>query len=175
MCIRDSRVVQSYGGALDMSFDQPWDAGRYQRIDPDQLPPDLFVLINPSPGASSGVVHNDVRSRYEQGERAVVDAMATFAGLATEGAQSLAAGDLGRWPDLVDRAYDTRAAIWHLTESDRSMVALARSHGAAAAFAGSGGAMVCVPRPHTDLAELRNASQLGGFQLHSVVPGSAVH
>ena len=149
------RVVQSYGGVLDMAFDVAWDPSRYRRISADLVPNSLMVLIDPGSAVSSDVVHTDIRGRFDAGDPEVTEAMVTFAALAADGAHALRSRDLTGLADLVDTAYDTRASIWHITERDRQMMGLARAHNAAAAFAGSGGAMVCVPRPSTDIAALR--------------------
>ena len=62
-------------------------AGVYERIDPAVLPP-LYVAFSTDVSEPTEIVHNNLRARYEQGEKAVVDAMGRFAELTVEGPRS---------------------------------------------------------------------------------------
>ena len=155
------RVVQSLGGLLDMRFDEPWDATRYERLDPAGLPP-LVVAWDVRSGVPSGTIHAPVRERWEAGDAEVVAAIDRFAELAGEGRAALDAGSAAStWPALADEAFDLRSRFWSIDERDRAMVATVRAVGGGAALAGSGGAIVghfddpdLVPVASAALAEL---------------------
>ena len=136
------RVVQAFGGLLDMRFDEPWDAERYERLDPTGLPACILAWTE-DPGEHSGAVHAPVRDRWRAGESEVVEAMRRFASLAADGRKALDAGHASEvWPDLADEAFDLRTRFWSITDTDIDMVDAIGSVGGGASLAGSGGAVV---------------------------------
>ena len=118
----------------------PW---QVERLDPALLPT-TYVAWRDGVGESSGVIHSDVRARFEAGHLDVVTAMNRFAKLATEGRDALVAGDVRGLMAAVDDNFDNRARIWPIAPDDANMVKLGRSLGAAVKQAGSGGAVVGV-------------------------------
>ncbi|KAA3608053.1 MAG: hypothetical protein DWQ01_13320 [Planctomycetota bacterium] len=155
------RVIQALGGLLRMDFSRPWPP-RVERLDPFQLPA-LFLAWDPNPGQSSGVVHDRIRQRWQQGEPKVRAVMASLAELAPAGVDCLRQGDDAAFRRLVDRNFDLRASIWTISDRDRSMVELGRNHGAAVKFAGSGGAVVVFPQREDDLPRLMDHYRQAGF------------
>jgi glucuronokinase len=141
------RVVQAYGGAVFMDFDQATmleqGHGVYTRLDPASLPP-LFLAYTAG-GSESGKVHNDVRYRYEAGDPAVVAAMREFAEYAVAARDALAAGDHAWFGAVMDQNFDLRRRIYGdkaIGRRDMEMIDVARGHGCAAKFSGSQGAVV---------------------------------
>jgi glucuronokinase len=67
--------------------------------------------------------------------------MATWARYAEEGRTALRAGDFATLDRLVDANFDLRAKIYRINEGNVEMIWAARSAGASANFAGSGGAI----------------------------------
>lgn len=142
------RVIQVYGGLVYMDFSREalveicgLPCGRYERLDPALLPP-LYVAYSEEVGEPTEVFHNHLRARYEQGEAAVVAAMRQFAHLAQEARSALIARQPARLGPLIDRNFDLRRAICRLPEPHTRMIEVARSVGATAKFAGSGGAII---------------------------------
>ena len=136
------RVVQAMGGLVDMRFDEPWDANRYERLDPDLLPR-CILAWSEDPGEHSGVVHAPVRDRWEAGDTDVVAAMERFAALAVEGRQALNDGSASDvWPSLAAEAFELRTRFWSITDTDVEMVEAIASAGGGASLAGSGGGVV---------------------------------
>jgi glucuronokinase len=88
------------------------------------------------------VFHNTLRERWLRGDAEVVAAMETWAGYAAEGRACLLKRDYARLSQLVDANFDLRAKIHRIDPGNREMVMMARSAGASANFAGSGGAIV---------------------------------
>lgn len=133
------RVVQAYGGLVFMDFA----TGRHERLDPAGLPP-LLVAWRASAAAPSGEVHDDLRRRHARGEASVLRALATLAACAREARAAVAGGDGASLARCVDASFDARAGMLTLDPRHVELVHRARAAGAAANFAGSGGAVVCV-------------------------------
>lgn len=141
------RVVQCYGGLVFMDFaPRPGAAsgrGIYQRLD-GALLPRLYLAYLQEAGASSGVVHADLRRRFDAGEAAVVGAMRRLAGLAHEARARLLRRDHAGFANALDSGFDVRREVCELDPRHERMVDVARGAGASATFAGSGGAIVGV-------------------------------
>jgi len=142
------RVIQVYGGVAAMEFGherveccEGFDCGEYRRLDPAQLPR-LYVAYSTDAGEPTEVFHNRLRERFDDGDPEVLAAMDRFAELTTEGIESLAEGDPQRLHRLIDANFDIRASICQLPDKHVAMVEAARSAGASAKFAGSGGAII---------------------------------
>jgi len=115
--------------------------GHYEPIDPDLLPP-LFIAYRTALAEGSEVFHNNIRDRWLRGDPEVVQAMKYFASYAEEVRTLLVAGrgpEIGPW---LDRNFDRRRSIYNIDPANVEMVMRARSVGATAKFAGSGGAIV---------------------------------
>ncbi len=154
------RVIQVYEGLVSMDFGKEvmrethglWH-GVYERLDPALLPP-VYLAYKADVSEPTEVFHNDIRARFNRGEEVVVNAMRTFADLAKRGCVALAVGDAAELARLMDANFDTRRSIYRLPPGQIEMVEAARSTGASAKFAGSGGAIVGVYRDAATFAEL---------------------
>ena len=139
------RVVQAYEGLVYMDFDRSLmrrrGFGRYERLDPAILP-NLYVAYRTNLSEGTEVFHNDLRERFEAGERSVVAAMDGWASMAERGRAALLAGDKGAFERLIDANFDLRAKIYRIGSENLRMVEAARQAGATAKFAGSGGTII---------------------------------
>ena len=158
------RVIQAHEGFLDMDFSGPPGQVRTTRLDPGLLPP-LYLAWTSQPGERSGIAHDDIRARWEAGDPAVQRAMARFPRIAAAGRACLERGDVVGLGACVDENFDTRAAIWPLRASDRQLVKTGRAAGAAVKFCGSGGSVVGVLRPDTELAAVEAAHRAAGHRV----------
>jgi glucuronokinase len=156
------RVIQVFGGLVYMDFarevmrtDCGYQCGIYERLDPAWLPP-LYIAYCVEGGEPTEVLHNPLRARYNQGDPEVVDAMQKFASLAAQARTALLHRDRELLSRLMDENFDTRRKICQLHPMHVEMVEVARSTGASAKFAGSGGATIGVYRDETMYAELKN-------------------
>ena len=142
------RVIQIYEGVVYMDFDSAREQIRdgykcyaYEPLDPGQLPP-LFVAYDDSLSEPTEVFHNDIRGRYDRGEEQVVEAMKRCAEFAAQGREALLSGDAIRLGYLMEENFEVRRSIYQLPAWQVRMIEVARKCGAAANFAGSGGAII---------------------------------
>lgn len=139
------RVIQAYEGAVFMDFDreamESRGHGNYEELDPGLLPP-LYIAYSTQLSEGTEVFHNDIRGRFNRGDRQVIDAMQEWAGLAQKVRDLLVAGRGGEIGPLLDANFDLRRKLYRLSEGNLEMVETARSVGATAKFTGSGGAIV---------------------------------
>jgi glucuronokinase len=154
------RVAQVYEGLTYMDFDKEFMGehghGRYEPLDPGLLPP-LYIAYQTELAESSEVFHNDIRKRYDAGERKVIDAMTTIAGLASQARPCLLERDYETLAQLMNRNFDERRSIYNLNPKHIRMVELARGIGASAQFAGSGGSVVGAYRDEAMFKQLKRA------------------
>jgi len=144
------RVVQCYEGAVYMDFSQKNEKVSgglthyyYEPLNLALLP-NIYVAYHTALSEPTEIFHNDIRSRYNRGEEMVIDAMRRFAELAEEGRKTLLVGDVARLGALIDENFDTRCQLYQLPSWQVQMVETARTCGASAKFAGSGGAIIGV-------------------------------
>lgn len=147
------RVIQVYEGMVYMDFGRPhmrersgWACGVYEELHPSHLPPlylayysrdDTSEFVKPSTHKLSSVAE-----RFERGDAAVVGAMRELADLVEQAREALAACDWERLGLVMNRNFDVRRSIYELSPGNIQMVEAARSVGASAKFAGSGGAIL---------------------------------
>ena len=154
------RVIQALGGLQYMDFSGPDEIGIHESLDPDLLPP-LLLAWPEEPGTPSGDVHRALWERWSAGDSAVRQSIAGFAEIADTGRQALLDGDTTTFCDAVDANFDLRRSIFTLDDDQAALVTAARAAGAAAKFCGSGGAIVAVPRPGTDLDAVADSLESG--------------
>jgi glucuronokinase len=169
------RVILVYEGMVYMDFarerEQIIDGFKcyhYEPLDPERLPP-LYLSYHPGLSEPTEIFHNEIRGRYDRGEPTVVDAMQHFAALAAAAREALLAGDVERLAQLMNENFDTRRRIYNLPPWQLAMVEAARSCGASAKFAGSGGAIIGAYRDEKMFEELR--ARLNELECRTIKPG----
>ena len=144
-CGFQDRVIQIYNGLVFMDFERSFveanNHGRYERLDPKLLP-NVYVAFDPNRAEESGRAHRKVKRLFEEKRPDILAAMSEFADIARQGRDALVAGRTDLIPALVNANFDLRDRIFNVAELNRQMVMTARSSGASAKFAGSGGAIV---------------------------------
>jgi len=139
------RVVQVYQGLIYMDFDKEImksrGYGKYEYMDVSLLPK-LYVAFTDELGEPTEVFHNDIRHRFDQGEKAVVAAMKYWATLTDKFRRCIEAGQLEKAGPLIDANFDRRTKLYRMSLDNMLMVKTARSTGVSAKFTGSGGAIV---------------------------------
>ena len=141
------RVIQVYEGLVYMDFRQDLMTsrgyGEYERLDPALLPK-MYLAYRTSLSEGTEVFHNNVRERWNNGDPHVVAAMHRWAEIAAEGREALVGRDYMKLNRLVNENFDLRLNIYDVGHGNIEMIEAARSVGASANFAGSGGAVAGV-------------------------------
>lgn len=142
------RVIQVYDGMVYMDFDKAkmqteseLQYGAYEPLEFDPSIP-LYIAFKTEESEPTEVLHNNLRARYDLGDPAVVEGMKQFARFAEQGKEALVCCDYERLNQLINANFDLRRKLCRLPEGQVEMIEVARSCGASAKFAGSGGAIV---------------------------------
>ena len=156
-CGFQDRVIQMYGGLVYMDFRKDYveanNKGIYEELDP-RLIRNVYVAFDPNRAEESGKAHKKVRRLFEEKKSDIIGAMNEFADIARQGRDALIAGNHGEVHRLVNANFDLRDKVFDVAEENRRMVMVARSVGASAKFAGSGGAIVGTYEDEKQFAEL---------------------
>ena len=138
------RVIQVYEGLVYMDFRKDLMTtrgyGEYEQLDPGLLP-NMYLAYRTSLSEGTEVFHNNVRERWNRGDAQVIGAMHRWAEIAAEGRAALVKKDYTKFNRLIDENFDLRLAIYDVGRGNLEMIEAARSTGASANFAGSGGAI----------------------------------
>ncbi len=152
------RVIQVYEGVVYMDFAkaimQKQGYGNYEPLDP-QLLPKVYVAYRDDLSEPTEVFHNDIRQRFERGEKQVVNAMHYWADLTDKVKHCLLDGHLDKIDSLLNAGFDKRRQIYRISSDNLRMVETARATGASATFTGSGGAIVGNYQDERMFTELR--------------------
>ena len=164
------RVAQVYEGCVYMNFakevmkiEDGFVVGEYEELPVSLLPP-LYVSYSVDCSEPTEVFHNNLRFRYNQGEPAVVSAMQHCADLTVRARDALLAGHHYLLPPLLDGNFDIRRSICQLPKEQILMIETARSCGASANFAGSGGAIVGTYPDETAFVKLKEEMEKIGCE-----------
>ena len=154
------RVAIAYQGIVFMDFSRPLletrGYGDYTHLDPNLLPP-LYIAYREDLSEGTEVYHNDLRARWNAGEKEVVEAMSYWADITVGFREAMLKGDRAEMRKLMDANFDKRASLYNVGDGNRELVATARSVGASANFAGSGGAIVGIYDGEEHLKQLEAA------------------
>ncbi|NVM04291.1 MAG: GHMP kinase [Candidatus Helarchaeota archaeon] len=138
------RVVQVYNEPVFMDFNENTmkknGYGIYKLINPDLFPP-LFLAYKLDL-THKDIAHNDVRVRWEKGDRIIRETMVKIGEIAKEGYETLKKRNFEKFNKHINKNFDLRASIYPITEKNLQMIKLARSVGATSKFPGSGGAII---------------------------------
>jgi glucuronokinase len=170
------RVIQTYGGTVYMDFNREiidkLGHGLYEQMD-SRLLPNMFLAYTDNPGKDSGKMHNEVRFRFNQGDKEIINAMATFASYAQEAKHALEEKDYKRFGQLMNMNFDLRRSIYGdkvIGEDSLLMIEIARNLGAPAKFPGSGGAVIGMYEDDEQFNKLREDYISHGFRFTRVLP-----
>ena len=151
------RVIQAYEGCVYMDFDKKYmeehNHGKYQSIDPILLPK-LYMAYKTDLSKVSGVVFNNLKERYSNGDELVHKTMQELANVAEEGRQAILDRDYNTLNQLINRNFDLRCKIMNISESNMEMIQIARASGASAKFSGSGGSIIGMYKDDETLSKL---------------------
>jgi glucuronokinase len=161
------RVIQVYEGLVYMDFSRAqmqekngYQHGVYERLDASLLPP-LYLAYRPDAGKPKQV-------RLQPDDPKVQAAMARLASLTQQGRAAILSGDAETLGRLMDENFDIRRQLYTIRSDHLQMVELARSVGACANFAGSGGAIIGPYRDEAMWLMLKAAFESAGCQVIKV-------
>ena len=159
-CGLQDRVIQNYEGIVYMDFDKALlesrGYGNYEQLTPPHMPP-IYVAYDPARAEVSDVPHRNLRDLFNRGDRAVVDAMKKYRELTDRGRDALMSSDWKTLSEVVNANFDLRQTIMNIAPENVRMVQVARSTGASAKFAGSGGAICGLYRDGRQYQQLVDA------------------
>lgn len=139
------RVAQVYEGLTYMDFNKEFmdhnGHGLYESLDKNLLH-NIYIAYQSNSAEPSEVFHNNIRQRFESGEKLVVDSINQIADLAAQGREALLKHDYPTLNNLMNKNFDIRRKIYNLNPRHIQMVESARAVGASAKFAGSGGTII---------------------------------
>jgi len=154
------RVVQVYEGIVYMDFERTHleknGYGIYEPLSPPTMPP-LYVAFDPARAEVSDVPHRNLRALYDAGDPTVLAAMQKFRDLTDRARAALTQGDWDELGAVMNANFDLRRTIINIAPENLRMVEVARSIGASAKFAGSGGAIVGLYRDGRQYQQLSDA------------------
>ncbi len=195
------RVVQTYGGLVHMDFTPRGNSlarapsqitmealtdmkpgGRYTPCDPSLLPA-LYLAYNTQVGGDSGAVHNTVKERWGRRDPELVRCMQELGTYADESLQALLVRDYMHFAACFAKNFSMRRRLYGdavVGEKNIAVVMIIESHGMAAKFTGSGGAILCVRNDTASTAGtfyaeaqeklLRTVLQTHGFEFVRILP-----
>ena len=139
------RVIQAWEGCVYMDFEKEHlsenNYGKYERID-TRLLPKLYLAYKNELSKISGKVLNNIRQKYDSGDKMVIETLEGIASCAEKGREAILKKDYETLNNLIDRNFDLRCKIMNISDSNMEMVNTARKCGASAKFSGSGGAII---------------------------------
>ena len=139
------RVAQVYEEPVFMDFEEGFfrrhGYGQYETFDPGLLR-NLYIAYRTDLSEGSEVIHNDLRKRFNQGDRKVIEAMSRFAEITEEARTCLRDNNYNQLAHLLDANFALRKSIMQIDRRNMAMVELARELGSPAKFTGSGGAII---------------------------------
>ncbi|GMH32203.1 hypothetical protein BSKO_00037 [Bryopsis sp. KO-2023] len=141
------RVIQVYGGCVFMDFSkdhmESLGRGRYTSLAVDGLPSLWLMLSRES--KDSGEIHKGTKEKWLAGDSRIIEGMQQIAELAEKGREALEKKDFEAVGRLMDENFYLRRRLYGdavVGEMTVKMVEMAKSVGAHANNAGSGGAVV---------------------------------
>jgi glucuronokinase len=141
------RVIQTYEGLVYMDFDREQvertGGGHYEELNPEKRP-QIYVAYDPDRAEVSDVPHRNLRKLWDDGDTQVHEAMQKLRELTDAGRRAILDFDMQELHRVTDANYEVRKTIMQVAPENDRMVQVARSVGASAKFAGSGGAIVGV-------------------------------
>lgn len=165
------RVIQVYQGLVFMDFDKTLmkkkGHGQYEQMNPKLLPP-LYIAYQEDLSEVSGKTHNNVRERFNLGDKKVVAAMRYWANLTDQVRNVLVNDQKEKLGPLLDKNFNKRRSIYKISAGNIRMVETARALGASAKFTGSGGAIVGTYKDQKMLNRLKK--ELGKFGVRIIKP-----
>lgn len=154
------RVAQAFEKPVFMDFNkaimEKQGYGNYEVLRAGDMK-NMYIAFRKNLSEGTEVVHNNLRARYNIGEKVVLEAMQKWAGLTDAYREALKKDDQQAIHDLINENFDLRRSLIPISQGNIQMVETARSVGASAKFTGSGGAIIGTYTDETMFENLKNA------------------
>lgn len=165
------RVIQVYEDLVYMDFDrqnmEEQGYGYYEKLEIEALP-NFYVAYSEDLSQGTEVFHNNIRQRYDDGDKKIHQAMTEFAEITDSFKEALEQNDLSAMHELINRNFNLRASLFQLSKKNWDLVNTARNVGASAKFCGSGGAIVGIY--HDEKMFKRLSAELSKIQAKVLKP-----
>ncbi len=165
------RVAQAYEQPVFMDFSkaimEKRGFGDYETFDHRKLK-NIYIAYHTDLSEGSEVFHNNIRTRFEEGDQQVISTMQQFAAITVKAKKSIEKGDLETLHQLMNENFDLRASMYQIGRENLKMIGLARKIGASAKFTGSGGAIIGLYKDDRMLKEL--TAMLKDNQIEVIIP-----
>jgi len=139
------RVAQAFEKPVFMDFNknvmEKQGYGNYELLKADNFK-NMYIAFRKNLSEGTEVVHNNLRARYNIGEKVVLEAMEKWIGLTDAYREALQKNDQQAIHNLINQNFDLRRSLIPISSGNIDMVETARSVGASAKFTGSGGAII---------------------------------
>lgn len=139
------RVAQAYETPVYMNFDkaimEEQGYGLYEPLNSSAFS-NIYIAFRRELSEGTEVLHNNLRARFNIGEKRVINAMKEWAQLTDKFRDALEVNDTITMAELINHNFDLRKSLVAIAPGNIEMVELARSVGASAKFTGSGGAII---------------------------------
>lgn len=139
------RVAQAFEKPVFMDFNksamEKQGYGNYEVLQADKFQ-NMYIAFRKNLSEGTEVVHNNLKARYNIGEKVVLEAMEKWKGLTDSYCEALKNNDQQAIHDLINQNFDLRRSLVPISAGNIDMVETARSVGASAKFTGSGGAII---------------------------------
>jgi len=154
------RVAQAFEKPVFMDFNkatmEKHGYGNYEVLKADDMK-NMYIAFRKNLSEGTEVAHNNLRARYNIGEKVVLDAMQKWAGLTDAYREAMKKDDQQAIHDLINENFDLRRSLIPISQGNIRMVEIARSVGASAKFTGSGGAIIGTYTDETMFEDLEKA------------------
>lgn len=152
------RVAQAYETPVFMDFDKEhMEAKGYGKYTPMPLNdiPGLYIAYRTNMSEGSEVVHNNLRARFEIGDKNVLAAMKELAQITEATKQALDTKNWNELAECINRNFDIRKDMIPISRGNQEMIDIARECDASAKFTGSGGAIIGICEDKTSWEEMK--------------------
>jgi glucuronokinase len=165
------RVAQAFEKPVFMNFDKKimnkQGYGDYQVLN-NQYFPNFYIAFRKNLSEGTEVAHNNLKARFEIGEKKVLQAMKRWGQITEEFRDALEKNDQETMHQLINENFDLRRSLIPISKGNIEMVDLARSVGASAKFTGSGGAVIGIYKDEMMFSTLRD--KMNNYDIEVIKP-----
>lgn len=153
------RVAQAFEKPVFMDFNKKTMAkngyGKYEVLKNITFP-NFYIAFRKNLSEGTEFVHNNLKARFNIGEKKVLQAMERWGQITEEFKIALTKNDIELMNKLINENFDLRHSLIPISKGNIEMIELARSTGASAKFTGSGGAIIGIYQDENMFGKLKD-------------------